>query len=41
MALVMGLVLGLLFEWGGWAAAAGAHVTVNLVGLLRLRGRSA
>lgn len=41
MALVMGLVLGLLFEWGGWVAAAGAHVTVNLVGLLRLRGRSA
>jgi membrane protease YdiL (CAAX protease family) len=40
MALLMGLALGLLFEWGGWVAAAAAHVTVNLVGLLRLRGRS-
>jgi len=37
MALVMGLVLGLLFVWGGYAAAATAHVAVNLIGLLRLR----
>lgn len=33
-----GVVLGLLFEHWGYPAAATAHVTVNLVGLLRLAG---
>ncbi len=32
-----GMVLGLLFARWGYPAAAAAHVTVNLVGLLRLR----
>jgi len=32
-----GIVLGLLFDHWGYPAAAAAHVTVNLIGLLRLR----
>ncbi len=37
LALASGLVLGLLFTHYGFPAAAAAHTTVNLVGLLRLR----
>jgi len=33
-----GIVLGLLFDRWGYPAAAVAHVTVNLIGLLRLAG---
>lgn len=36
MAFGMGLGFGALFERWGWPAAAAAHTTVNLVGLLRL-----
>jgi membrane protease YdiL (CAAX protease family) len=37
MALALGVVLGLLFDRWGYPACAAAHVTLNLVGLLRLR----
>ena len=39
VALAFGVVLGLLFDRWGYPAAAAAHVTVNLIGLLRLSGR--
>ena len=37
MAFGMGLAFGALYRVGGFPAAATAHATVNLVGLLRLR----
>ena len=37
LALVLGLVIGWVFELGGYPAAAAAHVTVNVLSLLRLR----
>lgn len=37
IALGLGLVLGLLFQRFGYPAAAAAHVTINLLALLRLR----
>jgi len=37
IALVLGLVFGLVFERWGYPAAALAHLVVNLVSLLRLR----
>jgi membrane protease YdiL (CAAX protease family) len=38
VALAFGVALGLLFDRWGYPAAAAAHVTVNLIGLLRLAG---
>ena len=37
LALVLGLVIGWVFELGGYPAAAAAHITVNVLSLLRLR----
>ncbi|MEN8164904.1 MAG: CPBP family intramembrane glutamic endopeptidase [Acidobacteriota bacterium] len=37
IALVLGLVFGLVFERWGYPAAAVAHIVVNMVSLLRLR----
>jgi hypothetical protein len=37
MALLLGVVLGVVFEWGGFPAAACAHITINAVALFRLR----
>jgi membrane protease YdiL (CAAX protease family) len=37
LALVLGVVLGKLFEAGGYPAAAAAHVTINAVSLIRLQ----
>ena len=37
LALVLGLGLGWVFELGGYPAAATAHITINLLSLLRLR----
>jgi membrane protease YdiL (CAAX protease family) len=37
LALVLGVVLGALFELGGYPAAAAAHVVINLCALVRLR----
>ena len=37
VALTMGLAFGVLFEFSGYPACAAAHVTVNLIALLRLR----
>jgi membrane protease YdiL (CAAX protease family) len=39
IALGLGLVLGVVFERYGYPAAAAAHISINLVALLRLRGR--
>ncbi len=39
VALGFGIVLGLLFDRWGYPAAAAAHLTVNVIGLLRLIGR--
>lgn len=36
-ALASGLLLGVLFEFAGYPAAATAHILINLVALLRLR----
>lgn len=36
-ALASGLVLGLLFDYAGFPAAAAAHILINLVALVRLR----
>ena len=36
-ALISGLLLGGLFEVGGYPAAAAAHIVINLVALIRLR----
>jgi membrane protease YdiL (CAAX protease family) len=41
IALLLGLVLGLVFEIAGFPAAAAAHVVINLVAMLRLRGYEA
>jgi len=38
VALVMGVAFGLVYRRAGYPACAAAHVAVNLVGLLRLRG---
>ena len=40
-ALACGVVLGGVFDRFGYPAAAAAHVAINLVALLRLRGRTA
>lgn len=40
IALVLGVVFGLVFERWGYPAAAVAHVVVNLVSLLRLRRKT-
>jgi len=40
VALAMGLAFGVSYQRGGYPASASAHVTVNLVGLLRLRRAS-
>jgi hypothetical protein len=37
LALILGMVLGKLFEIGGYPAAAAAHVTINAVSLYRLQ----
>ena len=37
LALVLGLVIGWVFERGGYPAAAAAHISVNVLSLLRLR----
>lgn len=37
LALVLGLGLGWVFEYGGYPAAAAAHIAINLLSLLRLR----
>jgi membrane protease YdiL (CAAX protease family) len=36
IALGLGLILGALFEHGGFPAAASAHIVINLVAMLRL-----
>jgi membrane protease YdiL (CAAX protease family) len=41
IALGLGIVLGLLFERYGYPAAAAAHIVVNAVALMRLRGFTA
>lgn len=38
LAFVLGLVLGGVFVYGGYPAAASAHLAINAFGLLRLRG---
>jgi len=38
MALASGVALGLLFERYGYPAAAAAHISLNAIGLIRLRG---
>jgi membrane protease YdiL (CAAX protease family) len=38
IALTMGVMLGLLFERFGYPAAAAAHIVINALALLRLRG---
>ena len=37
LALVLGIGLGLIFEYGGYPAAATAHIAINLLSLMRLR----
>ena len=37
MALLLGVLLGVVFEWGGFPAAACAHIAINAVALYRLR----
>ena len=37
LALALGLVIGWVFELGGYPAAAAAHITVNVLSLLHLR----
>jgi CAAX protease family protein len=39
LAFVLGLALGVVFEHGGYPAAASAHLVINAFGLLRLRDR--
>jgi membrane protease YdiL (CAAX protease family) len=41
LACLLGVFLGLLFEHGGYPAAAAAHVAINAVALLRLRPSAA
>lgn len=38
LAFVLGIVLGVAFAYGGYPAAAAAHLAINAFGLLRLRG---
>jgi len=40
LALVLGIVLGVVFEYAGYPAAAAAHVAINLFALLRLQRAS-
>lgn len=37
LALILGVMLGKLFEFGGYPAAAAAHITINAVSLSRLQ----
>lgn len=37
LALTLGVVLGKLFEFGGYPAAAAAHITINAISLYRLQ----
>ena len=37
MALLLGVILGAVFEWGGYPAAAAAHIAINAAALFRLR----
>jgi membrane protease YdiL (CAAX protease family) len=37
LALILGVMLGILFEYGGYPAAAAAHVTINAVSLYWLQ----
>jgi membrane protease YdiL (CAAX protease family) len=37
LALVLGIVLGILFELGGYPATAAAHIAINAFALLRLQ----
>ena len=37
LALILGVVLGLVFEYGGYPAAAAAHIAINALALLRLQ----
>jgi len=37
LACALGVVLGLIFEFGGYPAAAAAHIAINAVALLRLQ----
>lgn len=37
LALILGIVLGGVYELGGFPAAAAAHVTINALSLIRLR----
>jgi membrane protease YdiL (CAAX protease family) len=37
LALTLGVMLGGLFEFGGYPAAAAAHITINAISLSRLR----
>jgi membrane protease YdiL (CAAX protease family) len=37
LALILGIVLGLVFEYGGYPAAAAAHLAINAFALLRLQ----
>jgi len=39
IALGLGLALGVVFERYGYPAAAAAHISINLLALMRLRGR--
>jgi membrane protease YdiL (CAAX protease family) len=38
LALLLGLVLGLAFRIGGYPAAAAAHLLINALAFMRLRG---
>ena len=37
IALLLGIVLGVLFEHAGYPAAAAAHIVINAISLLRLQ----
>jgi membrane protease YdiL (CAAX protease family) len=37
LALVLGIILGVIFEFGGYPAAAAAHIAINAFALLRLQ----
>jgi membrane protease YdiL (CAAX protease family) len=39
LALAMGLAFGVVYSRVGYPGCAAAHIAVNLVGLLRLRGQ--
>lgn len=40
LALILGVLLGKLFELGGYPAAAAAHITINAISLYRLQRAS-